>query len=259
MNESPLTAFFGVVVRSRTWLNMLFQWLAFPLGLFYFIFLITGLSLGIGLVIVWVGIPILLIVAGAWWLFGAFERVQARYLLRAAVAGAPREWEKVNGVWAKLKAHFGSAATWKDLVYLLAKMPFGVASFGLLMTVLAGTAWLFGLPVAAMWDLEIVTWTSDGGTVTVGWTPSWWLGVLGIPLGILWAVAGLHVVNAWGWVCARWAEVLFGTTPQAGQAAPPAPLTPIVTTGAMPQAPAAPPPAVVPPAPEAEQPQVDRP
>ncbi len=72
MNESSLKAFFGVVARPRTWLNILFQWLAFPLGLFYFICLVTGLSLGIGLVIIWVGIPILLIVTGSWWLFGAF-------------------------------------------------------------------------------------------------------------------------------------------------------------------------------------------
>ena len=46
-----------------------------------------------GLVVVWVGIPILLVVAGAWWLFGAFERIQAQYLLGADVAPAPREWE----------------------------------------------------------------------------------------------------------------------------------------------------------------------
>ena len=128
MNDSVLTRFFGVVRRPETWLGILFNWLAFPLGLFYFVFLVTGLSLGVGLVVVWVGIPILLVVAGAWWLFGAFERVQARYLLRADVPGAPREWEKVEGVWAKLKAHFGSAATWKDLVYLLAKLPFGIVS-----------------------------------------------------------------------------------------------------------------------------------
>ena len=121
MNDSAIVRFFGVVRRPETWLGILFDWLAFPLGLFYFVFLVTGLSLGVGLVVVWVGIPILLVVAGAWWLFGSFERLQARYLLRADVPPAPREWEKAEGVWGKLKAHFGSAATWKDLVYLLAE------------------------------------------------------------------------------------------------------------------------------------------
>jgi len=103
VNDSMLGWFFGVVVRPRTWLNVLFQWLAFPLGLFYFVFLSVGLSVGLGLVIIWVGIPILLVVAGAWWLFGAFERVQARYLLGADVPMSPRAWESANGVWGKLK------------------------------------------------------------------------------------------------------------------------------------------------------------
>ena len=146
MNDSALTRFFGVVARPQTWLGILFQWLAFPLGLFYFVFLTTGLSLGIGLVVIWVGVPILLVVAGAWWLFGAFERVQARYLLGAEVPPAPREWEKAEGVWAKLKAHFGSGATWKDLLYLLAKLAFGIVSFTLLVTAVSMVFWFMAIP-----------------------------------------------------------------------------------------------------------------
>jgi hypothetical protein len=255
MNDSMLGRFFGVVVRPRTWLNVLFQWLAFPLGLFYFVFLVTGLSVGLGLVIVWVGIPILLVVAGAWWLFGAFERVQAKYLLGAHIPPAPRAWETANGVWGKLKAHFGSAATWKDLLYLLAKLAFGTVATTLLMT-LAGTVfWCLALPVAAIWRLDIVT-TSAGG-----WHPPLWLGLLGIPAGLLVFFAGLHLLNGWGWVCRLWAELMFGATPQAP--APPATVSPATVPGALeplvsvtapaPQPPAYPPPALpqtgVPPAP----------
>ncbi len=200
MNDSALTRFFGVVARPQTWLGILFQWLAFPLGLFYFVFLTTGLSLGIGLVVIWVGIPILLVVAGAWWLFGAFERVQARYLLGAEVPPAPREWEKAEGVWAKLKAHFGSAATWKDLLYLLAKLAFGIVSFTLLVTALSMVFWFLAIPVVAILDVPIVNGT---------WVPPLWFSVISVPLGILVFFVSLHVLNAWSWVCARWAEVMF--------------------------------------------------
>ena len=37
----PLRRFFGVAASGRTYLNLLYIWLAFPLGLAYFIFLIT--------------------------------------------------------------------------------------------------------------------------------------------------------------------------------------------------------------------------
>jgi hypothetical protein len=250
VNDSMLGWFFGVVVRPRTWLNVLFQWLAFPLGLFYFTFLVTGLSVGLGLVIVWVGIPILLIVAGAWWLFGAFERVQAKYLLGADVPQAPRPWETANGVWGKLKAHFGSAATWKDLLYLLAKLAFGIVSTTLLMTVAGTLFWCFALPVAAIWRIDIIT-TSAGG-----WHPPLWLGLLGIPLGLLAFFVGLHLLNGWGWVCRVWAELMFTAAPQApaasATATAPSALAPLVSVSAPPQPPHPP----LPPAPP--QPPIPR-
>ena len=225
MNDSALTRFFGVVRRPETWLGILFNWLAFPLGLFYFVFLITGLALGVGLVVVWVGIPILLVVAGAWWLFGAFERLQAHYLLRANVPPAPREWERVEGIWAKLKAHFGSAATWKDLVYLLAKLPFGIVSTTLLVTAGAMVFWFVAMPFFSVFDVPVINGT---------WVPPLWFGLLCLPLGILVFFVALHVLNGWSWVCARWAEVMFrrrpdgraaGAAPQyaAASPAPPAP------------------------------------
>ena len=256
MNDSALTRFFGVVRRPQTWLGILFNWLAFPLGLFYFVFLITGLSLGVGLVVVWVGIPILLVVAGAWWLFGAFERVQARYLLGADVPGAPREWEKVDGVWAKLRAHFGSATTWKDLVYLLAKLPFGIVSTTLLVVAAAMVFWFVAMPFFSVFDVPIVNGT---------WVPPLWFGLICLPLGILVFFVALHVLNAWSWVCARWAEVMFrgpaspavapaAPAPQyapapAGSAAPAAAQAPAPPAAAA--APAAPSPAPAPAAPAA--------
>ena len=228
MNDSALTRFFGVVRRPETWLGVLFNWLAFPLGLFYFVFLITGLSLGVGLVVVWIGIPILLVVAGAWWLFGAFERVQAHYLLHADVPPAPREWEKVDGVWAKLRAHFGSAATWKDLVYLLAKLPFGIVSTTLLVTGAAMVFWFIAMPFFSLFDVPIINGT---------WVPPLWFGLLCLPLGILVFFVALHVLNAWSWVCARWAEVMFRGP--ATQAVPPAAPAPQHAPGAPPAPPAA--------------------
>ncbi len=206
MESSAVSGFFRVVKRPQTWLNVLFQWLAFPLGLFYFIFLVVGLSLGLGLLVVWVGIPILLVVAGAWWLFGSFERLQARYLLEADVAPAPRSWETVDGVWAKLKAHFGNGATWRDLAYLMAKLPFGIVSFTLSVTAVSVVAWLAAFPAAWYWGFHLISW-GDGQ----GYTPTWWQAVLAVPGAILAFFIALHVLNAWGWVCARWAELLFGT------------------------------------------------
>jgi Putative sensor len=241
LNDSAIVRFFGVVRRPETWLGILFDWLAFPLGLFYFVFLVTGLSLGVGLVVVWIGIPILLVVAGAWWLFGAFERLQAHYLLRADVPPAPREWEKADGVWGKLKAHFGSATTWKDLVYLLAKLPFGIVSTTLLVTTAAMVFWFVAMPFFSLFKVPIINGT---------WVPPLWFGLVCLPLGILVFFVALHVLNGWNWVCARWAEVMF-RGPRAGapaQSASPAPVLqpPAPPVAATAPASATPPPTIAP-------------
>lgn len=58
MSVSKKRGFFGVVAEPRSYLNIVYLLLAFPLGTFYFVFLVTGLSLGFGLIITLVGIPI---------------------------------------------------------------------------------------------------------------------------------------------------------------------------------------------------------
>jgi hypothetical protein len=243
VNESLLGRFFGVVARPRTWTSLLFNMLAFPLGLFYFVFFVTGFSVGLGLVIIWVGIPILLLVVGAWWLFAAFERLQAEYLLGADVAGSPRPWETAEGIWGKVKAHFGSASTWKDLLYLFAKLAFGTVSFTVLVTLAAVEAWLVALPIAHAVNSHLITWGNNGN----GWTPPLWLGLLAIPCAILWIFVSLHILNGWSWICARWAEVLLRDGPPPAPVArtqpaplvstsPQPPMTPLVSTAPRPPA-----------------------
>jgi hypothetical protein len=232
LDDSALTRFFGVVTRPRTWLGLVFHLLAFPLGLFYFVFLVTGISVGVGLVVIWVGIPILLVVAGAWWLFAAFERVQALHLLGARLPATPRPWEKAEGVWGRLKAHFGTGSTWLDLAYLIVKLPFGIVSFSLVVTLASIVGGLFAMPFMAAFNVPAINNT---------WVPPIWFGILCVPLGVLALVVSLHVLNGWGWLCARWAEVMFGRTDQAAPVAPqgsPAPPAPLVRQVGAPAQPA---------------------
>lgn len=219
MKDPVLTRFFGVVTWPRTWLGIVFHLLAFPLGLFYFVFLVVGLALGVGLVVVWVGIPVLLVVTGAWWLFTALERLQAHHLLGADVPPAPRPWEAADGVWGKLKAHFGAGSTWLGLAYLIAKLAFGTASFALVMTLGGVVVALLAMPALAILDVPVVNGT---------WVPPLWLGLLCAAFGVLAFFGSLHVLNAWSWVCARWAELLFCGPGSPGRQVSPGPPPPPV-------------------------------
>ena len=91
MNISKKRGFFGVVANSQSYLNIVYLLLAFPLGTFYFVFLITGLSLGFGLIITLLGIPILLLVLGGSVVLCRFERSIANNLLKQDIPAASNQ------------------------------------------------------------------------------------------------------------------------------------------------------------------------
>src|SRR5512133_2745838 len=99
-----LNDFFNVALRGQTYLNMLYLLLSFPLGLFYFIFLVVGLSLGFPLMIIWVGLFILLGVFAAWYALIAFERWIGITLLRVEIPPMVAQDLSGKSMWQKFVA-----------------------------------------------------------------------------------------------------------------------------------------------------------
>ena len=85
MSVEQKRGFFGVVADPQSYLNIIYLLLVFPLGTFYFVFLVTGLSLGFGLLITLLGIPILLLVLGGSWVLCGFERAVAITVLKEEI------------------------------------------------------------------------------------------------------------------------------------------------------------------------------
>ena len=129
------TQFFAIVTDPMVYRGMLYLLLAFPLGTFYFILLVTGFSLGLGLLIVWVGIPILVGVLVLARLLGAMERALANGLLRTNIRALPPV--EPGTLWQRLKALLVSGTTWRSVGYLFVKFPLGIIAFVLLVTLLA--------------------------------------------------------------------------------------------------------------------------
>jgi hypothetical protein len=194
-----LRAFFGVVVRGQSYRNLLYLALSFPLGLGYFIFLVTGLSVGASLIIIWVGIPILLFTLAGWWVMGMFERELVISLLRVDIPPMSRETAS-GGAWARLKAHLRNPVTWKCLAYLYVEFPFGIAALTVLAT--AGLLASFvAAPVIYPWvDWSIGSWEID----TLGEAFIW-----PVP-GLLGALILMHVMNGMAYVWARFARLMLG-------------------------------------------------
>lgn len=196
--------FFGVIVRPRSYLNILYLLLGLPLGTLYFTVLVTGLSLGIGLmVLALIGIPILI---GLWYVVHAFlqlERALAVGLVGVDVPPIDPLPTWPGGLWRHFKHFMGHAPTWKGIVYLLLWFPVGIATFTVAVTLVSTSLAMTFAPVY-MWAGDDVTWGS--------WTfdPFWWSFLL-VPVGIVLGFASLHVMNALATMCAKWTSWSIGS------------------------------------------------
>src|SRR5262249_40135291 len=116
------------------------------IGLFWLILLITGFSLGAGLLIIWIGLPILVLTV-------ALGRVGAhaeRWLIRSALGddiGDPYRRPTQGSFWARLRARAADPATWRDLAYLLLLTPLGVVWMALVTVLWAVPVGLATMPI----------------------------------------------------------------------------------------------------------------
>ncbi|HYN20290.1 MAG TPA: sensor domain-containing protein [Thermoanaerobaculia bacterium] len=198
-----LVRFFMAPVEVRSYTNLFYLLLSFPLGIFYFVFLLTGLSVGLGLTIVWVGLPILAMVFAASWGMAALERRLAMVMLGADV---PPMTPQASGVqvdlWTTVKDFLANPVTWKGMGYLFLKFPLGIFSFVLTVTLLSISLGFILAPLAYWFgDIYIPFWEID----TMGET------LILSAMGVLFLLVSMHLLNGLAMIWREIAEVMLGS------------------------------------------------
>lgn len=234
-NASParrLRAVLGVPFRLQTYRNLLYLVLSFPLGLAYFTFLSVGLSLGVGLAITVVGIPILLAVLAVSTGLAGVERKIATLLLGVEVESPGWVVTDSGSITERCKRLVTDLGTWKALVYLGSKLVIGIAAFVSVMILLVTAVSMLAVPlvydqpgvyVGVVTDAPIqfhpslyVVWRNLlVGVETVVSVGSWQvqtlpaaLGVAGF--GVLLGIASLHLLNGLARFSAWYTELMLG-------------------------------------------------
>jgi len=184
------------IFQGRTYRHLVYLALALPLGLMYFIFLVTGISVGFGLVIVWVGIPILLGMVLAWRGIGTFERGLHRMFLDVDIPEPTTTLLGEGRLWDRIKALLADSATWRTLAWVFIRFPAGIFTFVVLVTLLSMGLAMVVAPLT--FPLDLTNWGVDvdpNWFSINGWSPdggdAWWM----VPLGSLLLLSFFHVVN----------------------------------------------------------------
>jgi signal transduction histidine kinase len=199
----------GVLWRGQSYLNLLYLLAAFPLGLFYFILLITLLSTSLSTIVAIIGIPLLLATLYVWLGLAEFERQLTSWWLGVPIQRMPSLTEPGATYWARLQARLRSRVTWTGLVYLFLKGLFGTVVFAILIALIALTAFLITKPLPYLLEATV------GGGLEPGHAPlallSPLLTLLGVAVGLLTLLLCDGLAFVWG----RFALVTLGVSDEA--------------------------------------------
>ncbi len=205
-------AFFRPIFQARTYRHAVYLALAFPLGLAYFVFLVTGISVGFGLLVVWVGLPILLAMILAWRGIGTFERGLHRGLLDIDIPEPTVRFLGEGTLWQRIKGILADGGTWRMLVWLFLRFPLGVFTFTVLVSITAIVAVLVAAPVLIPLADNMNVDVRVGSIMIDNWRPqaidAWWM----VPLGLVLLIIEMHVINGLAWVHGVVGRALLGSS-----------------------------------------------
>ncbi|MFI8436588.1 sensor histidine kinase [Streptomyces sp. NPDC079020] len=152
-------------LEARTWRELLYLVLSLPISVVLFAFSITMTTMGFGLLITFLGIPVLAVGLAMCRGFGAMERARARGLLELDVPSPAPARGKTGGLMSWVGAVLKSGASWRHLLYSLLHFPWAIFAF-----VVAVTFWSVGWTVFTypLWQWVFPAYTGVGGIQLYG-------------------------------------------------------------------------------------------
>ncbi len=189
---SPVARALRAPFEARTWKETLYLLLNLPVGIATFTVIVTGLSLGLGLLITLLGIPVLVGTIYASRLMAGIERARANAMLDADVSAAYRPDPPADRWWRVHLARFLDPATWVEVAYHLLMLPAGIFTF-----TVAVTFWSLGVGLVTA---PIYGWAlPEPTTIFANGAAHWW--VIDTPLDYaLVALLGVLVLLATPWI-----------------------------------------------------------
>jgi signal transduction histidine kinase len=191
-------------LNPRTYGRIAYLLVACALGIVEFTFLVTALSIGLGLAITLVGIPILVGTVYAWgWLAELERRVIGA--LTGTVIPSPYRPLPAGNWWARLRARLADPATWKDLVFLLLQFPLGVLACVITVAVLGCGLQALTVP---LWYWAVPGNVDLFGVFDADTLPE---ALAFAPLGALVLAVGIPALGRLGGLYTAYAELLLGS------------------------------------------------
>lgn len=182
-----------IFVDPRAYGALLYMFLSLVTGILYFVWAVTGLSLSLGLSVLIFGVPFALLFLASIRMFSLLEGRIVESLLGVRMPRRPPFSTPEGTIWTRFKGWLSDRRTWTTLLYMVLKLPLGIVSFTLFVTLASISLALVASPfVQVIADLPIVQ-IGDARYYAPIWAfPLFWAG------GLLDLLLMMHLARALG-------------------------------------------------------------
>ncbi|MEV7589357.1 sensor domain-containing protein [Streptomyces sp. NPDC089922] len=146
----------GAPVAARTWREFAYLLVGLPLSTLYFSLSITGVSLGAGLLVTFLGVPVFAVLLAVGRGIGVLERARVRGLLGVRVAAPAPVRAAKPGALAAMGALLKNGSAWRHVLYCLVHFPWAVFGFCVALTFWA-SGWAYLLYPLWYWVFPAFT------------------------------------------------------------------------------------------------------
>lgn len=148
--RSWFARFFGVIAEPRTYASLFYMLLALATGIFYFTWVVTGVSLSGGLAVLIIGIPFVILYFGSVRVLSLVEGRIVETMLGERMPRRPLYSTRGQPLLERIKDLFTDPRTWATQLYFLLMLPLGIAYFTVAVTGLATSLALIAAPIAVL-------------------------------------------------------------------------------------------------------------
>jgi uncharacterized membrane protein len=197
--KGVVARFFGVAADTRTYGALFYMLLSLATGIFYFTWVVTGLSLSAGLFILIIGIPFLVLFLATVRVLSLVEGRIVETMLGERMPRRPLYTVRGLSWMERTKRLFTDARTWSTMLYFGLMLPLGIVYFTIAVTGLSLTLSLIAAPLAYLFGghtgLSVDDW--QFGPATLDLSPGLALPLLFV-LGVLGFFGMLHLARGIG-------------------------------------------------------------
>jgi uncharacterized membrane protein len=129
--------FFGVIAEPRTYAALFYMLLSLATGIFYFTWVVTGVSMSIGLGVLIIGIPFVILFFGSVRMFSLLEGRIVEVMLGERMPRRPLYGSRGKPWLARIGELFADPRNWSSMLYMLLMLPLGIIYFTLAVTLLS--------------------------------------------------------------------------------------------------------------------------